>query len=900
MANDIPKVYDPKQVENKWYGYWLNKRYFHAEVNPHKKPFTIVIPPPNVTARLHMGHAFNNTIQDILVRYHRKLGYETLWLPGTDHAGIATQSVVERQLLKEGKSRYDLGREAFVKKVWEWKEEHGSTIIHQLKMMGCSLDWERERFTLDEGLSRAVREVFVRLYEKGLIYKGLRIVNWDPASATALADDEVEHKEIQGHLYHIRYKLADSDKYIVVATTRPETLLGDTAVAIAPDDESKKHLLGKKVIIPFVNRPVPIIADEHVDKEFGTGFVKVTPAHDPNDFEIGQRHNLPMIIVLDKDGKVLPVCREWKDDSFVDELPIPDYLAGLDRFEAREVIVEMLDELNQMEKVEPHVHAVGHSYRSKVPIEPYLSRQWFVKMKPLAKEALRVVQEGNIKFHPQGRFEKTYEHWMTNIRDWCISRQLWWGHRIPVYYCQNCGHTIVAQEEPQTCPQCGANQFEQDPDVLDTWFSSWLWPFSTLGWPDDTPELHYFYPTDVLVTGPDIIFFWVARMIMAGLEFMGDIPFKHVYFNGIVRDEQGRKMSKSLGNGIDPLEMIEQYSADAMRFTLIMLSSEGQDINLGKRSFEMGRNFSNKIWNAFRFLAMNAKGTWQTDITPYKDSFTLEDRWILSRFQKAVEGTSAGIEHFRVNDALNSIYHFFWDEFCDWYLEMIKRRLYQTEDEKARQTALTVAAHIMKGAMELLHPFIPFITEEIWQALKSEGEESIVVSPWPQSDKNFMDESAEQQMAFLQESISALRNLRAEMNVAPGQKIKVHYKAEAQKAAIIEANFHHFAVLAKIEQLTPLPENFVREEAGIVLVQGVEYFIPLREAVDLDKEKARLKKEIQRLEGLRQSTQAKLNNANFLNKAPQKVVQAERDKLANIEENLTKLRGNYEKLFGQN
>ncbi len=900
MTNEIPKVYDPKQVENKWYDYWLKKRYFHAEVNPHKKPFTIVIPPPNVTARLHMGHAFNNTIQDILVRYHRKLGYETLWLPGTDHAGIATQSVVERQLLKEGKSRYDLGREAFVKKVWEWKEEHGSTIIHQLKMMGCSLDWERERFTLDEGLSRAVQEVFIRLYEKGLIYKGLRIVNWDPASATALADDEVEHKEIQGHLYHIRYKLADSDEYIVVATTRPETLLGDTAVAIAPDDEAKKHLLGKKVIIPFVNRPVPIIADEHVDKEFGSGFVKVTPAHDPNDFEIGQRHHLPMIIVLDKDGKVLPVCREWKGDSFVDELPIPDYLAGLDRFEAREVIVEMLGELNQLEKVEPHVHAVGHSYRSKVPIEPYLSRQWFVKMKPLAKEALRVVQEGNIKFHPEGRFEKTYEHWMTNIRDWCISRQLWWGHRIPVYYCQNCGHTIVAQQEPQTCPQCGATQFEQDPDVLDTWFSSWLWPFSTLGWPDDTPELHYFYPTDVLVTGPDIIFFWVARMIMAGLEFMGDIPFKHVYFNGIVRDEQGRKMSKSLGNGIDPLEMIEQYSADAMRFTLIMLSSEGQDINLGERSFEIGRNFSNKIWNAFRFLALNAHDRWETDLIPYQRYFTLEDRWILSRFQKAIQGTAAGIENFRVNDALNSIYHFFWDEYCDWYLEMIKHRLYQSEDETARRTALAVAAHIMKGAMELLHPFIPFITEEIWQTFKANDEESIVIAPWPQVKPEFFDESAETQIKFLQDSISAIRNLRAEMKVAPAQKIKVHYKADDEKAALIAENFAHFASLAKIESLTPLPENFVREEAGIVVVQNAEYFIPLRETIDMDKEKARLEKEIQRLEGLEKSALAKLNNQNFLNKAPEQVVQAERNKLANIRETLTKLRGNYEKLFGQN
>ncbi len=871
MGKEIPKVYNPKQVENKWYDLWLKRRYFHAEVNPDKKPFTIVIPPPNVTSRLHMGHAFNNTIQDILIRYHRKLGHEALWLPGTDHAGIATQSVVERELLKEGKSRYDLGREKFVKKVWEWKEENGSTIIHQLKMMGCSCDWERERFTLDEGLSNAVQEVFIRLYNKGLIYKGLRIVNWDPASATALADEEVEHKEIQGNLYHIRYKFKDSDDYIVVATTRPETLLGDTAVAIAPDDEEKKHLLGKKVIIPFVNREVEIIADEHVDKEFGSGFVKVTPAHDPNDFEIGLAHNLPMVIILDKDGKVFHVCQQFKDGEYIDELPIPDFIAGLDRHEAREKIVEELKKMGQLEKIEKHVHAVGHSYRSKVPIEPYLSVQWFVKMKPLAKEALRVVQEGKIKFHPPGRFEKTYEHWMNNIRDWCISRQLWWGHRIPAWYNEK-GEVKVCKDDPSTPEE----KWVRDPDVLDTWFSSQLWPFSTLGWPDDTPELKYFYPTDVLVTGPDIIFFWVARMIMAGLEFMGDIPFHHVYFNGIVRDELGRKMSKSLGNGIDPLEMIEQYSADAVRFTLIMLSSEGQDINLGERSFEMGRNFSNKIWNAFRFLAMNAKDGWETEIEKYKEHFTLEDRWILSRYQKAILHTTQGIENFRVNDSLNSVYHFFWDDYCDWYLEMIKKRLYHAENEIERKTALAVAAHIMKGVMNLLHPFIPFITEEIWQNLKAKDEESIVISSWPEVKEELIDESVEEKMRFIQESIGSIRNLRAEMNVAPGQKIKVHYKADGEIERLIRQSYDHFAALAKIEELTPVPEDFAREEAGTVVVQSIEYFIPLREALDLEKEKERLEKELKRLEGLEKSCLAKLNNQNFLQKAPEKVIETER------------------------
>jgi len=893
MTREIPKVYDPKKVETKWYDHWLKRRYFHAKVNPDKKPFTIVIPPPNVTANLHMGHAFNNTIQDILIRYHRKLGYETLWLPGTDHAGIATQSVVERELLKEGKRRYDLGREKFVEKVWEWKEKHGSTIIHQLKMMGCSCDWERERFTLDEGLSNAVQEVFIRLYNKGLIYKGLRIVNWDPASATALADDEVEHKEVQGHLYHIRYKIKDSDDYIVVATTRPETLLGDTAVAIAPDDLEKYHLLGKKIIIPFVNREVDLVVDEHVDKEFGSGFVKVTPAHDPNDFEIGQRHNLPMVLMLDKDGKVLYRCLQFKDGEYVEELPIPDFLAGKDRFEARRIIVEKLKEMGQLEKIEPHVHSVGHSYRSKVPIEPYLSVQWFVKMKPLAKEALKVVREGKIKFHPEGRFEKTYEHWMINIRDWCISRQLWWGHRIPAWYNEK-GEVKVCKEDPSTPEE----KWTQDPDVLDTWFSSQLWPFSTLGWPEDTPELKYFYPTDVLVTGPDIIFFWVARMIMAGLEFMGDIPFKHVYFNGIVRDEQGRKMSKSLGNGIDPLDMIEQYSADAVRFTLIMLSSEGQDINLGERSFEMGRNFSNKIWNAFRFLAMNAEQQWDTDFQKYEDYFTLEDRWILSRLQRAIQNTTQGIENFRVNDSLNAIYHFFWDEYCDWYLEMIKRRLYHAEKEEEKKTALAIATYIMKTSMELLHPFIPFITEEIWQNLRKEGEESIVISAWPEVNEPLINEQVEEDLRFVQEAIGAIRNLRAEMNVAPGQKINVFYLASPQRSALIEASKPHFQALAKIETISPLPEQFDRAEAGVVVVQSTEFFIPLREALDLDKEKERLEKEIKRLEGLEKASLAKLSNQNFLQKAPQKVVQAERDKLASIQENLTKVRKNYEKLFG--
>jgi len=890
MRTEIAKHYEPKQVENKWYQIWQEKNYFHAEVNKDKKPYTIVIPPPNVTAKLHMGHAFNNTIQDILIRYHRKKGYEALWLPGTDHAGIATQSVVERDLAKEGKTRHDLGREKFVERVWQWKQKYGSTIISQLKTLGCSLDWERERFTMDEGLSDAVQEVFVRLYDRGLIYKGLRIVNWDPASATALADDEVDHKEVEGRLYYIRYKMVDSDDHIVVATTRPETLLGDTGVAVAPDDDSKKRFIGKQVIIPFVNRTVTIFPDPHVDKEFGTGFVKVTPAHDPNDFEMGQRHNLKNVIMLDKDGRVMHVCQEYDGEEYVDELPVPELLAGKDRFEARRLIVQELEKMGQLEKVEKHVHAVGHSYRSKVPVEPYLSVQWFVKMKPLAEKALQVVRQGRIKFHPEGRFEKTYEHWLTNIRDWCISRQLWWGHRIPAWYNEK-GEIKVSKEDPST-PQ---EKWTQDPDVLDTWFSSQLWPFSTLGWPGQTAELNYFYPTDTLVTGPDIIFFWVARMVMAGLEFMGDIPFKHVYFNGIVRDEQGRKMSKSLGNGIDPVEMIEIYSADAVRFTLIMLSSEGQDINVSPKSFEIGRNFSNKIWNAFRFLSMNLEEQTETDIRPYRGHFTLEDRWILSRFHKTIAETTQNIEHFRVSDALNAVYHFFWHDYCDWYLEMIKKRLYRPQAETERKTALTVAAHIMKGSMALLHPFIPFITEEIWQRFKSGAEESIVVAPWPEYDAALQEEQVEDDMRFLQEVIGSIRNLRSEMNVPPSKTVSLFVKADTQHVKLIQSAAEHFAALAKVQNISAVPDNFNKKEAGTVVVQNVELFIPLADLIDPEKEKARLQKELTRLQGLQQAVEMKLSNENFVKKAPPQVVEAEKNKLLHIRENLQKVRENYEK-----
>lgn len=891
MAREIEKIYNPNAVEDKWYDRWREKGYFHARVNRGKKPYTIVIPPPNVTDKLHMGHAFNNTIQDILIRWKRKAGYEALWVPGTDHAGIATQAVVERDLKKqENKTRHDLGRDAFLKRVWAWKEKHGNTITSQLKKLGCSLDWERERFTMDEGLSKAVQQVFIRLYEKGLVYKGLRIVNWDPASGTALADDEVDHKEVRGKLYHIRYKLKDSDEYIVVATTRPETLLGDSGVAVAPDDEEKQHLVGRQVIIPFVERPVTIFTDAHVDKAFGTGFVKATPAHDPNDFEMGQRHHLDQIIMLDKNGKVLPVCRRYHSGAWEEERPVPAFLAGLDRFEARKKIIEALDEMGQLVKVEEHTHAVGHSYRSHVPIEPYLSEQWFVKMEPLARKALEVVENGTVKFHPAGRFENTYRHWMTNIRDWCISRQLWWGHRIPAWYNEQ-GEIKVCVEDPSTEDE----KWTRDPDVLDTWFSSQLWPFSTLGWPEKTPELDYFYPTSTLVTGPDIIFFWVARMIMAGLEFMGDVPFKDVFFNGIVRDAQGRKMSKSLGNGIDPLEMVDKFSADAVRFTLIMMSAEGQDLNLSEKSFETGRNFSNKIWNAFRFLSMNLDDDFSTDITGLESGFETADRWILSQLQHTIEAVTRHLEQFRFHDALETVYHFFWGAYCDWYLEMIKPRLYRPESEEQRLTARRIAAHVMKTTMELMHPVIPFITEEIWQYFKNNEEESVMVAPWPVANPTRVDDEAEMIMAFVREAIGALRNIRTEMNVPLSKSMTVFVEGDDETVHNLLDNTVHFNTLAKVDSLSRAAAGLDKSHCATVVVRGVELFVPLAGLIDVEKEKARLQKEINRLQGLAGGIRRKLENKNFTEKAPTAVVEGERNKLANILENLEKVQANYAK-----
>ncbi len=879
---NIPKVYRPQQVEERWYRYWVEQGYFNAEVRPDKAPYTIVIPPPNVTAALHMGHAFNNTIQDILIRYKRKQGYEALYLPGTDHAGIATQNVVEKELRKENLTRHDLGREKFVQRVWQWKEKYGNTIINQLKKMGCSCDWRRERFTMDSAYSYAVREVFIRLYRKGWIYRGKYIINWCPRCSTALSDEEVEHRQVDGHLWHVKYPLKDGSGHVVVATTRPETMLGDTAVAVHPDDERYQPFIGKTLVLPLMNREIPIVADPQVDPEFGTGAVKVTPAHDPNDFQIAQRHQLPAITIMDEAGVLNENAGDFK---------------GLDRFVGRKRVVEALEEQGFLVKVEKHVHNVGHCHRCGTVVEPYLSEQWFVRMKEMARRAMDVVKEGKIQFHPAERWLKTYYNWLENVRDWCISRQLWWGHRIPVFYCDACGHQMVDHHMPSRCEKCSSTRLHQDEDVLDTWFSSWLWPFATLGWPEQTPELQYFYPTNTLVTGPDIIFFWVARMIMSGLEFMGEIPFRDVYLNGIVRDAQGRKMSKSLGNGIDPLDIIETYSADAMRFTLIMLSSEGQDINLAESHFEMGRNFSNKIWNAYRFLAMNLDQETGHQYLQYRDHFQLADRWILSRLNHAVKTVASHLDQFRIHDSLEVVYHFFWDEFCDWYLELIKLRLYQNEDPVEKSTARSVAVHVMKTAMQLLHPYMPFITEEIWQRLKRPEEASVVVSEWPRPVPELHDPMAEHDMAFLQQVIGQVRAIRAEMNVPPQAKATLLYRASSEhQASLLESHRDYILQMARLESVSRLRPDHDLHSTASAVVEGVELFVPLADLIDLEVERRRLDREIERLMKQIEASRRKLSNEDFLQKAPAQVVQMEKEKLQNLSEKLVKLQKNRKRL----
>lgn len=880
---ELPKIYEPKDSEQKWYDHWINKNYFHSEPNPNKKPFTVMIPPPNVTGMLTMGHVLNNTLQDILVRKARMEGFETLWLPGTDHAGIATQTAVEKSLRKEGKSRHDYNREEFVQLVWDWKHKYGGIIIKQLKKLGVSCDWERERFTLDEGLSNAVRETFVSLYEKGYIYKGRRIINWCPVSRTALSDEEVIYKESQGKLWYFQYPLKDdSARFVTVATTRPETMLGDTAIAVNPSDERYKDLIGKTVLLPIRNREIPVIADDYVDKEFGTGMVKVTPAHDPNDYDMGMRHNLEFINVMN-------------DDASMNELAGKDY-SGLDRYDARKKVLAEMEALGFLLKTEQYTHSVGYSERADVPIEPRLSEQWFVKMDVLAKPAIEAVNSGRIKFSPE-RWVKTYNHWMENIRDWCISRQLWWGHRIPVFSCNDCGWENALREDPDRCPVCGSENLRQDNDVLDTWFSSWLWPFSTLGWPGKNRDLSYYYPTNDLVTAPDIIFFWVARMIMAGIEFMGDIPFENVYYTGIIRDAQGRKMSKSLGNSPDPLDIIDRFGADALRFSIMLIAPQGQDILFDEERLEVGRNFMNKLWNASRFILMNLDETiLENELVNKADALELSDHWILERLNKTIAAVNDYLAKYRFNDAAKEIYDFTWSYFCDWYIELIKLRLYG-DNEKEKQTALQVAVHVLKNILKLLHPFAPFITEEIWQSVKSESEPDIIVSLWPQAADTEGNTAISDEMDLIMQVITAIRTIRSENSLPPSKKADVLISGGSdEQRAMISRYDQYLTALGKIENLTVSISIDKPACSAAAVVGSFEIYIPLAGLIDVEKEKQRLGKEIQANENRLKAIFSKVNNPFFMEKAPAEIVQREREKAAGIQESLALLKENLKTL----
>ena len=875
IKREIEKTYNPSNVEDRIYANWVEKGYFHAECDPDKKPFTIVIPPPNVTGQLHMGHALDETLQDILIRYKRMCGYSALWVPGTDHAGIATQIKVEENLRKEeGLTRYDLGREKFLEKVWDWKKMYGDRIINQLKKLGSSCDWDRERFTMDEGCSNAVKEVFVNLYNKGLIYQGSRIINWCPNCTTALSDAEVEYAEQDGNFWHIKYFFKDSDQYVTIATTRPETLFGDTAVAVHPDDERYKDLIGKSLILPLVNREIPLIADEYVDKDFGTGCVKITPAHDPNDFEVGLRHNLEQIKVMNDDATMNKYAGKYE---------------GMDRYECRKAMIEDLDAMGYLVKIEPHKHNVGQCYRCGTTVEPITSKQWFVKMEPLAKEAIRVVKENEVKFVPE-RFSKTYLNWMENVHDWCISRQLWWGHRIPAYYCDECGETTVSKEEITKCPKCGGS-VKQDPDVLDTWFSSALWPFSTLGWPEKTKELDYFYPTSVLVTGYDIIFFWVARMIFSACEHTGKPPFEHVFIHGIVRDSQGRKMSKSLGNGIDPLEVIKEYGADALRFTLATGNAPGNDMRYYSERVEASRNFANKIWNASRFLLMNLS---INEVSlPDKSKLKLEDKWILSKYNDLVKEVTNNLDKFELGVAVAKLYDFIWDNYCDWYIELVKPRLYEKEGESF-ETAQSVLAYVLMNTLKLLHPFMPFITEEIFTCLPT-GEESIMISKWPEYSEELSFSDDEKQMEKVMEAIKSIRNLRTQMNVVPSKKAKLFIVTDTPE--VFEGAQIFFEKLASSSEVVITDsEDGIKDNALTCVVESAKLFMPLEELVDLNAEKERLEKEKEHLLAEIKRVEGKLSNAGFVAKAPQKVVEEEkakgekyREMLSKVEESLKNL-----------
>jgi len=857
---DMAPAYDPGAVEGKWYKYWEENNFFHTVVNPEQEPFCIVMPPPNVTGQLHMGHALDNTMQDILTRWRRMQGYNALWLPGTDHAGIATQAKVEEQLAKEGLAKHDLGRDKFLERVWQWKEQYGGRITHQLRRLGSSCDWDRERFTMDQGCSEAVLEVFVRLYEKGLIYRGHYITNWCPKCHTTISDIEVEHLDKPGHFYFIKYPVKDSNEYLAIATTRPETMLGDVAVAVHPEDERYRHLVGKTLVLPVVDREIPVIADDYVDPEFGTGAVKITPAHDPNDFEVGQRHNLPQLQVINKDAVMTGEAGKYQ---------------GLDRWECRKQLVRELDSKGYLIKVDDHTHAVGHCYRCSTVIEPMLSKQWFVRMKPLAEPAIEAAREGRLRFVPE-RFTRIYLNWMENIRDWCISRQLWWGHRIPVWYCGDCEEIIVTKTPPSKCTKCGGSRLEQDPDVLDTWFSSALWPFSTLGWPRKTVDLAYYYPTSVLVTGRDIIFFWVARMIFSGMAFMDEVPFREVFIHGLVLDALGRKMSKSLGNGVDPIDVIESHGADSLRFMLVTGNTPGNDLRFHFERLEGTRNFANKLWNASRFTLMNLN-----DFTPgpepRREVLTLADRWIMSRFQEVAAEVTRNLDRYELGEAARVLYEFTWNEFCDWYIELAKPRLYG-KDRDDRYTAQYVLAQTLKGTLELLHPFMPFITEDIWQRLPHRGQ-TIMKATWPVATFGLADREAEDQMGILMEIIRAVRHIRSEMNVPPGKKADIVLaipEEETRKLVEKWANYIELLSAGRVSIHATLPE--APEQAAQAVARGMEIYVPLKGLIDIDREVARLSKELATLEKDLIRIQGKLSNHGFLDKAPEEVVAKEKSK----------------------
>ncbi|WP_294753545.1 valine--tRNA ligase [uncultured Flavonifractor sp.] len=869
MKKELPKVYEPQEVEGRVYEMWEKNGCFEGHRDPDKKPFTIVMPPPNVTGQLHMGHAMDSTLQDILIRFKRMQGYAALWVPGTDHAGIATQIKVEEELRKnEGLSRYDLGREKFLERVWDWKHKYGNRIVEQQKKLGASCDWSRARFTMDEGLSKAVRHVFVSLYKKGLIYKGSRIINWCPNCVTALSDAEVEYQDKPGNFWHIRYPIqGEEGRYVIVATTRPETMLGDTGVAVNPNDERYKDIVGKKCILPLVGREMPIVADDYVDMEFGTGCVKMTPAHDPNDFEVGLRQNLETIRVLDDNGKVVEGYGRY---------------SGMDRYEARKAIVADLEEGGYLVKVEPHQHNVGTCYRCHNDVEPLISAQWFVKMKPLAEEALRVVNEGEVKFVPD-RFSKIYTNWMENVHDWCISRQLWWGHQIPAWTCQECGHITVSEDDPTECEHCHSKNIKQEEDVLDTWFSSALWPFSTLGWPEETEDLKYFYPTDVLVTGYDIIFFWVARMIFSGCEHTGKPPFHTVFIHGLVRDDKGRKMSKSLGNGIDPLEIAEKYGADALRFNLVTGNSPGNDMRFYTERCEAMRNFANKIWNASRFLMMNLT----IDQCELPEKLELEDKWILSKLNSVIPEITENMERYELGVAAQKVYDFIWDSYCDWYIELTKTRL-QGDDEDSKIRAQQVLCYVLTQILKLLHPFMPFITEEIWQALPHEGD-YLMLQQWPEHHANLDFPEEEKAMELIMDAIRAIRARRAEMNVPPSKKAQLTVSTLEQAVFTQGTPFLKRLAYASDVKVVAATDTVDAQGMVVVTTHAARLYLPLAELVDLEKEKARIQKELDKNRKELDKLETKLNNPGFVNKAPAQVVEAERERAGKLKALLVKL-----------